>query len=272
LCSDFQNDKAWKYHASANEMAALTLLIMPQSMSSKTRIDTIKPMLEQAIYSYHIRCHSFYGAVRCTLLALELLRMRGGSGVDEAVRWGIRVLESKLMGPVGDALLKERMAICYASKHGAGSQAWGSRRRKSALWSVLGAEAWIRQNKYIQAQRCLSEARRMHALLSGERGVQHFAAASDFLAHLNGQVKAARVSMGMAVGEEGEKEEDAEEEDDIGDQQGEPELLVDEESEMLGNRRSSTWASLDGPTGGAAGGGGAAGLETTSPLLGEAAR
>lgn len=238
LRGDFQNDKAWKYHASANEMAALALLIMPQNMSSKTRIETINQMLEQAFYSYHIRCNSLYGAVRCTVLALELLRLRGGSGIDEAVRWGIRVLESKLMGTIGDALLKERMAICYASKRGAGSQAWGSRRRKSALWSVLSAEAWIAQAKHVQAQKCLHDARRMYALLPGECGVQNFAVASDFLAHLNDQLKEG-LGLDVAQGEEH-------------DGSGHDEAEVDEESETLGTKRSRR-TSLIGPAGSGAG-------------------
>lgn len=239
LRSDFQNDKAWKYHAAANEMAALALLIMPQNMSSKTRIETINQMLDQAFYSYHTRCNSLYGAVRCIVLALELLRLRGGSGIDEAVRWGIRVLESRLMGSVGDALLKERMAVCYASKQGAGSQAWGSRRRKSALWSVLSAEAWIGQAKYVQAQKCLNEARKMYALLPGECGVQNFAVASDFLAHLNDQLKAGlRVDMDVRGS-------------DAGDEQAGSELPIDEESETLDNRRSRR-ASLINPVGGGA--------------------
>ena len=252
LRGDFQNDKAWKYHAAANEMAALALLIMPQSMSSKTRIETIGQMLDQAFYSYHIRCDSLYGAVRCVVLAFELLRLRGGSGVDEAVRWGTRVLESRLLGPVGDALLRERMAVCYASKRGTGSQAWGSRRRKSALWSVLAAEAWVAQAKYVQARRSLAAARRMYALLPGECGVQSFAAASDLLAHLNDRVKdglaanmAAVSAAADAVGQEGDP--------------GTP--PVDEESETLDSRRSRR-ASLIGP----AGAGGAAAVLETAPL------
>ncbi|KAK0645488.1 ER-golgi trafficking TRAPP I complex 85 kDa subunit-domain-containing protein [Cercophora newfieldiana] len=254
LRSDFQNDKAWKYHAAANEMAALALLIMPQNMSSKTRIETINQMLEQAFYSYHTRCNSVYGAVRCTVLALELLRLRGGSGIDEAVRWGIRILETGLLGRIGDALLKERMAICYASKHGAGSQAWGSRRRKSALWSVLGAETWIAQAKYIQAQKCLNEARKMYSLLPGECGVQNFGLASDFLADLNEQLKEGlRIDIPTRGDEEGDNQD-----------HGEPELLVDEESEMLDRRRSRR-TSLIVP----GAGGGTASLETAplTPLV-----
>ncbi len=142
------------------------------------------------------------------------------------------------MGTVGDALLRERMAVCYASKRGAGSQAWGNRRRKSALWSVLGAEAWVAQRKYVQAQRCLVEARRMYALLPGECGVQNFAVASDYLAHLHEQVKAG-LRMGAAPG------------GGYGDH-GLPDTEVDEESETLGNRRCRS-GSLIGPAGGGAG-------------------
>ncbi|KAK3398831.1 ER-golgi trafficking TRAPP I complex 85 kDa subunit-domain-containing protein [Sordaria brevicollis] len=189
LRTDFQNDKAWKYHASANEMAALSLLIMPQNMSSKNRVEIINPMVEQALYSYHTRCSSLYGAVRSTLLSLELLRLRGGTGIDESVRWGTRLLEMRLFGSIGDALLRERLAVCYASKRGTGSQLWGSRRRKSALWSVLAAQAWVGMGKYLQAQKCLADARRMYSLLPSEFGVQGFGGASELLAGLNEAVR-----------------------------------------------------------------------------------
>jgi len=250
LRGDFQNDKAWKYHAAANEMGALALLIMPQNMSSKTRIETINQMLEQAFYSYLTRCGAHFGALRSLVLALELLRLRGGSGIDEAVKWGTRLLESKLVGPVGDALLKERMSICYATKTGAGSEAWGSRRRKSALWSVLGAETWIAQSKFVQAQRCLNEARRMYSLLPGEHGVQKFAYASEYMAHLQSQLKE-----GLAV-------EDEEAYPDGG-VNGQEELVVDEESETLDRRRSRRTSMITAP--GAAG----ASLETAplTPLV-----
>ena len=260
--SDFANDKAWRYHAAANEMAALSLLIMPQSMSSKTRIETINQMIEQALYSYQTRCSSLYGSVRCTVLALELLRLRGGSGVDEAVRWGTRVLESRLLGPIGNALLHERVAVCYASKRGVGSQAWGSRRRKAALWSVLAAERWIGLGKFIQAQRCLNEARKMYSLLPSECGVQNFAGASDFLAYLNDQLKEGlRVDTSSpAGGRGGGGDGQGDEKSGNGQNQEEPDLLIDVESETLGQRRHGRKASLSILPGGAG-----AGLET-APL------
>ncbi|KAK1766702.1 ER-golgi trafficking TRAPP I complex 85 kDa subunit-domain-containing protein [Phialemonium atrogriseum] len=240
LRGDFQNDKAWKYHAAANEMAALSLLIMPQNMSSKNRIETINQMLEQALYSYLTRCGAQFGALRCLVLALELLRLRGGSGIDEAVKWGTRLLESRLVGAVGDALLKERMAVCYATKSGGGSQAWGARRRKSALWSVLSAETWLAQSKFVQAQRCLNEARKMYSLLPSEYGVQKFAFASDFMAQLQAELKEALAGKDGAAYEDGSL-----------DGQEEVELLVDEESETLDRRRSRRTSLIVAP--GAAG-------------------
>lgn len=246
LRGDFQNDKAWRYHAAANEMAALALLIMPQNMSSKTRIETINGMLEQASYSYIVRCGSRFGALRCLILAAELLRLRGGSGIDEAVKLGIRLLDERLVGAVGDALVKERMSVCYATKSGIGSQAWGSRRRKSALWSVLAAEAWINQSKFIQAQSSLNEAKKMYAQLPSEYGVQKFGYAAEFMARLQSQLKE-----GLALHDH---------EDGAGGDDRVNEEVVDEESETLDRRRSRRTSLIVPPVGG-----GSAGLET-APL------
>ncbi|KAI1497885.1 ER-golgi trafficking TRAPP I complex 85 kDa subunit-domain-containing protein [Biscogniauxia marginata] len=188
LRSDFNNDKAWKYHAATNEMAALSLLIMPQNLSSKTRTEAIDSMLEAAYYSYVTRCSSPYGALRCLSLGLELLRLRGGSSVDDAAKWGTRLIESRITGPVGDALIKERLAVCYASKRGVGTQAWGSRRRKSALWSILGAETWLAQSKFIQAQRCLNEARKTYSDLPSGNGIDKFSIAHALILNIGQQL------------------------------------------------------------------------------------
>ncbi|KAI1340276.1 ER-golgi trafficking TRAPP I complex 85 kDa subunit-domain-containing protein [Xylariaceae sp. FL0016] len=188
LRSDFNDDKAWKYHAATNEMAALSLLIMPQNLSSKTRVEQIDTMFEAAFYSYITRCNAPYGALRCLILGVELLRLRGGSSIDDAAKWGIRLLESRIMGPIGDALMKERLAVCYASKQGIGTHSWGSRRRKSALWSILGAETWLAQSKFIQAQRCLNGARRTYSDLPAGRGIDKFEFASAFMLNIGHQL------------------------------------------------------------------------------------
>ncbi|RWA08405.1 hypothetical protein EKO27_g6688 [Xylaria grammica] len=217
LRGDFNNDKAWRYHAAANEMAALSLLIMPQNLSSRMRAETVDTMFEAAYYSYLTRCSTPYGALRCLALGLELLRLRGGSSIDDAARWGTRLLESKILGPIGDALIKERLAVCYASKDGIGTQGWGSRRRKSALWNVLGAETWLAQSKFIQSQRCLNEARKTYSDLSTSHGIDKFRHASAFM-----------LNIGQELNENMESAD--QEEDEAASDESE---TVDEESEAL---------------------------------------
>ncbi|KAI1634082.1 ER-golgi trafficking TRAPP I complex 85 kDa subunit-domain-containing protein [Biscogniauxia mediterranea] len=244
LRSDFNNDKAWKYHAATNEMAALSLLIMPQNLSSKTRTETIDSMLEAAYYSYVTRCSSPYGALRCLSLGLELLRLRGGSSVDDAAKWGTRLIESRIAGPIGDALIKERLAVCYASKKGVGTQAWGSRRRKSALWSILGAETWLAQSKFIQAQRCLNGARKTYSDLPSGNGIDKFSLASALM---------------MNIGQQLNQNLEAADRDDDQTTENQSEI-VDEESEALDMTRGRR-ISMHG----LAGAGGTTSLET-APL------
>jgi hypothetical protein len=184
LLGDYNSDKAWEYHAATNEMAAVSSLLLPQAMSSKTRSETVDQMLETAIYSYITRCGESYGALRSLLLGMELLRLRGGSSTDDAARWGSRLLESKLVGSVGDVLIKERISICYATRRGAGSGAWGSRTRKAAMWNVLAADAWITLEKYTQAEKRMAEVGRLYDKLLNRDSLSHFSAAHAFLTSL----------------------------------------------------------------------------------------
>lgn len=236
LRGDFNNDKAWRYHAGANEMAAISLLLMPQNLSAKSRVEMVDTAFDSAFYSYITRCSEPYGAMRCLTLGLELLRLRGGSSIDDAAKWGTRLLESKILGPVGDALIKERLAVCYASKQGLGTLLWGARRRKSALWSVLGAEAWLEQAKYIQAQRCLNEARKMYSELPSGYGIDKFSYASILMLSIGN-----KLNHNLEAGED--------EDDMASDDQDE---AIDEESEALDvrGRRISTMG-LPGGTAGA---------------------
>ena len=245
LRSDFSESKAWKYHAAANEMAAISLLLMPQSLTSKSRSETIDQMLESAFYSYGTRCSAPYGATRSLALGLELLRLRGGSHIDDAGRWGLRLLESKMLGRVADALLKERLAVCYASRPGVGSFGWGSRHRKSAAWSVLAADAWCQQAKYIPAERCLADAQRTYSSLPHKRGISAFASAMEYMASLEHELAEKLPTWGGAARNETEDETDEDE--------------IDEESEALTDlraRRASVTAR--------------AGVLETAPLHGEA--
>lgn len=188
LRSDFNNDKAWKYHAAANEMAAISALLIPQTMSSKSRVETVDQMLETASYSYITRCGYPYGALRALSLGTELLRLRGGSATDDAARWGAKLIDQKVVGVVGDALLKERVSVCYASKKGAGSGKWGSRTRKSAFWNILAADAWLTLGKPQQAKLRLDEAEARYEEVIIQNGVKEWGEASQFLAGLRREV------------------------------------------------------------------------------------
>ncbi|KJZ79431.1 hypothetical protein HIM_00900 [Hirsutella minnesotensis 3608] len=223
LRSDFSESKAWKYHAAANEMAAVSLLLIPQAMTSKSRAETIDQMLESAFYSYGTRCSAPYGALRSLTLGHELLKLRGGSNVDDAARWCLRLLESKLPGPVGDALIKERLAACYASKDSVGSLGLGKRRRKSAAWSVLAADSWCRQGKYIQAQRCLEEAERTYASMPHKKGVAGFSSASSHITSLQ-QELGQKLQLGDSIAD--------------GNTGGDAESMIDEESEAFTDTRT----------------------------------
>jgi hypothetical protein len=188
LRSDFDNDKAWRYHAAANEMAAISTLLGPQAMSALKRSETVDQVLDAACYSYITRCGATYGALRALLLTMELLRLRGGSATDDAARWGIKLLEYKVVGVVGEALVKERISVYYASKKGAGSGNWGSRTRKSALWSTLAADAWLTLGKPQQAKLRLDEAGAKYGELVVKDGLEKWSEASPFLAGLRREV------------------------------------------------------------------------------------
>ncbi|POS87923.1 hypothetical protein EPUL_000728 [Erysiphe pulchra] len=176
LRSDFSSDKAWKYHAAANEMAA---------------IKTVDQFLETALYSYITRCGASYGALRCLTLGMELLRLRGGTAISDAAKWGLRILEFKVVGAVGDALIKERISACYASRIGIGSRRWGSRNRKSALWGLQAAESWLALGKPQRSKRQLNDAIKKYSLLESKNALETYQAASTFIKSLQREVQLA---------------------------------------------------------------------------------
>ncbi|KAK8161184.1 ER-golgi trafficking TRAPP I complex 85 kDa subunit-domain-containing protein [Phyllosticta citrichinensis] len=170
LRTDFNNDKAWKYYAGANEMTVVSSLLVPHSMSSKTRVENVDQMLETAHYSYYTRCGSPYHALRSLALGLELLKLRGSSASDDAARWAQRILESPgIVGPIGRTLFTERASDCYAGMRGVGSMGWGVRRRKAGLWAVQAADLWLRLDRGVQAEKCLDAASVLYGLTSEAR-------------------------------------------------------------------------------------------------------
>ncbi len=222
LRTDFSSDKAWEYHAATNEMAAISSLLLPHALTAKLRAETVDLMLDTALYSYTTRCNSIYGAIRSLLLGMELLRLRGGSSTDDAARWGTKLMEINLMGSVGEPLLRERIAVCYATREGAGSGRWGARTRKAALWNVLAADDWLNLGKYKQAEKRLSNANILYDKLTSRDKLSQFSTANAFLAGLNRELQAASLSRSGNDGQRTSEDEES--------------SSMDEESEALDAR------------------------------------
>lgn len=213
-------------------MGAITTLVSAQSMTSKTRAETIDQMLETASYSYLTRCSSPYGALRCLALSMELLKIRGGSATDDAARWAQKILETGALGPIGDALFKERVASCYRARKGTGSGRWGARPRKSALWTLLASNKWLALEKYKQAQKRLGQVEMLYNQLPSGNGVSKFALAREFIAGLHQELDAAT----MVTQEGGDPHDE--------DEKSEPIEEVAEELDTRSHRKSIVGAAI----------------------------
>lgn len=189
LCQDFKNDKAWRYYAAASEMAAVSSLLAISGLSAKVRVQAVDPYLETAYYSYITRVGAPYPALRALVLGIELLKLRGGSALDDAARWYNKIIDDRIIGPVGHVLMMERIASCYTERKGVVRLGSGDRRRRSGFWNMLAADAWLRLEKTSQAEKCLSEATRLYKVDDGEVRFEEMA---SFLFALQEAVKANR--------------------------------------------------------------------------------
>ena len=173
LRTDFGHDKAWGYHAAANEMAAITslLTLTSQSSSSKGKLETFDQMLDTATYSYLTRCSMPANAVRCLTLATELLRTRGPIAVDDAARWTGRLLELGVLSTFAQTLMAERLADCYGHRDVPSP----TRRRQAALWNVLASDSWRRLDRPAEARSRFSLARKLYEMEDQPDALQSFA-------------------------------------------------------------------------------------------------
>lgn len=190
LCQDFKNDKAWRYYAAANEMVAVSSLLAISGLSARVRVENIDQYLETAYYSYITRVGTPYNALRTLALGIELLKLRGGGAIDDAVRWSNRVIDDRLVGPVGHVLMMERIASCYYERKVVTSGlSSGDRRRKASFWNMLATDAWLRMEKTSPAEKCLAEATRLYRFEDGEL---RFDGMAVFIASLQEAVQANR--------------------------------------------------------------------------------
>lgn len=163
LRQDFDQDNAWKYNAGANEMYLVSTMLNTGYPINK-RLDSIERWLETAVHSYSNRCNVPFYAIRALVLAFEAVKARGCLTIDRTVGWGEKAIKANILGPVGNALLMERLAGSYAQKNGNGALMYGSRRRKRGFWNLMAADSWAALNKTVQAERCLHEAKASYGI------------------------------------------------------------------------------------------------------------
>lgn len=210
LRTDYGNDKAWRYHAGANEMCAVSNLLNPMATAAKTRVDGFDQMLETASYSYLTRCSDPQNALRCIALGVELLKVRGRMAAEAAAKWAIRILELRLVGAVGHVLVSERVASCFAAQVGSGaSGGFGARRRKAAFWNIMAADEWLKLGKAELAAQRVEDADALYngggsggaSLSSSESSTFGFKEMSLFLEqlHLAVRMKASNASRSRGV-------------------------------------------------------------------------
>jgi trafficking protein particle complex subunit 8 len=193
--ADYGNDKAWKYHAGANEMCAISNLLNPMATAAKTRVDGFDQMMETASYSYLTRCSDAQNALRCIALGVELLKVRGRTAAEAAAKWAIRILELGLVGTVGHILVSERVASCFAAQVGSGGGGLGARKRKAAFWSIMAADEWLKLGKAELAIQRLEDANTFYGAVLSSEGTPRFKEMSVFLEQLH---LAARMKAGAA--------------------------------------------------------------------------
>ncbi|MCJ1387091.1 hypothetical protein MMC17_010220 [Xylographa soralifera] len=217
LRSDFGDDKAWSYHAAANEMNALSLLLTIQNTNTKSRAEAIDQLLDDASYSYNTRCADSQAAERCLVLAIELCRSRGGSFIGEATRWAERLLELSILSPITNGLLIERLAICYASQNGSGQLHWGSRYRKAALSDLLATQVWSFLKRPMNADIHFRDASKSYSVLNERSTTLPFASMQELWGQLQKEFRghtAESTALSSPAGED-ELQDDVEDFDDL---------------------------------------------------------
>ena len=186
--SDFGHDKAWAHHAAANEMAAITSLIM-SSLQPKTRSDNIDQWLDAATYSYLTRCSSSPGAIRCLTMASELYGSQGLSAAGQAAKYAGRLLELGILGPIAQTLTSERMADYYMPETYDLAIHQPNRQRQAGLWNTLAALSWARLGRLSQAKSRIENASRLYKLDECGSALLPFASMHSLWSYLRSQVE-----------------------------------------------------------------------------------
>src|SRR6202012_5604105 len=145
-------------------------------------------------YSYLTRCSEPTLALRSILLGVELLKVRGRAASELAAKWATRSLELGLVGSVGNILVSERVASCFADRIGIGNTSWGMRKRKAALWNVMAADEWMKLGRAEIAAEKLDEAQELYSEAKNSESHKQFHELAEYLEQI-------RLAVRMKLGE-----------------------------------------------------------------------
>lgn len=162
LQAEFCDAKAWSHLANVQEMTALSLLLTTQTTGAVLKNDVVDEMLDAASYSYLTRCADSSGAIRCLVLATELLRRIEKFEGEAVAKWADRALSLSIMSPLAQSILCERLAVSYISRTQVGKLSYGLRNRKAAFWNLLSSDVWLLLGKPKCAQIRLEQAKLVH--------------------------------------------------------------------------------------------------------------
>lgn len=171
LKGDFHNSKAWSYLAASQDISAVSYLMSQEgkNLTIKSRLDIVESLLDSSTYSYISRCSMPSYALRGILLTSELMCLTTSPSAvsDGATRWLLKAVNENLTGPLGKALLLERISNAYSiydsivyTKPAVSANTGndnksvesneiltarknkGTRHRKAAFWMLLASRQW----------------------------------------------------------------------------------------------------------------------------------
>jgi len=188
LRGDFNDDKAWHHYAIAHEMTAASMLMTAQVVGSRGRVDIVNQLLDTASYSFITRCSSPQEATRCMILAIELYLCQDDIGSKESARWGSRLLDLSITSPLAQVLVAERLVRSWSTRSQYLSVFSESPFRKSALWSLLASDGWVKLKQPEFAVNNLDSTIAIYGNTEVETEVAEFEGTQDYLRRMRGRI------------------------------------------------------------------------------------
>lgn len=219
LKGDFHAVKAWSHLAASQEMSAVSYLMSKEghSLTIKARIDNIENLLDSATYSYISRCSLPSYALRCIFLASELMctTTSPSAASEGATRWLLKAVNEDITGPLGKAIILERIsnaysvydAIVYQNKYASQSAPQvSSASPTSTTSSSTAASAVPSESPEILAARSRKSTRRRKAAFWMLLASRQWASAPIDPANQSGTIRDAEKCIDVAQGVYGDLE------------------------------------------------------------------